>query len=62
MSTTSKSNFLNNTEAIIENVITNKDHVIIETNKGNAVLLSEDEYDKLVFNVNLYNYRNRVEK
>lgn len=60
MSTTSKSNFLNNTEAIIENIISNKDHVVVETDKGNVVLISEEEYDKLVFNVNLSNYRNRA--
>ena len=60
MSTTSKSNFLNNAEDIIENVINNKDHFIIETDKGNAVLISEEEYNKLVFNVNLSNYRNRA--
>lgn len=60
MSTTSKSNFLNNAEDIIENVINNKDHFIIETDKGNAVLISEEEYNKLVFNLNLSNYRNRA--
>ena len=60
MSTTSKTNFINNAENIIENVIENKDHVIIETNKGNVVLISEEEYEDLVFNVNPFSYRNRV--
>lgn len=60
MSTTSKSNFLNNTEDIIENVIANKDFVTIETDKGNVVLITEEEYENLVFNVNLSNYRNRT--
>ena len=60
MSNTSKSNFLNNTEDIIENVLSNQDHVVIETNQGNVVLITEEEYDKLVLNVNLAKYRNRV--
>ena len=60
MSTTSKSNFLNNAEDIIENVINNKDHFVIETDKDNVVLITEEEYDKLVLNVNLVNYRNRT--
>ena len=60
MSTTSKSNFLNNTEAIIENIISNKDHVVVETERGNVILIPEEEYDKLVFNVNLSKYRNRA--
>ena len=53
MSNTSKSNFLNNTEDIIENVIMNKDHVVIETNQGNVVLITEEKYNKLILNVNL---------
>ena len=60
MSNTSKSNFLNNTEDIIENVLTNQDHVVVETSQGNVVLITEEEYNKLVLNVNLAKYRNRV--
>lgn len=60
MSNTSKSNFLNNTEDIIENVLSNQDHVVIETNQDNVVLITEGEYNKLVLNVNLAKYRNRV--
>lgn len=60
MSTTSKSNFINNTEDIIENVIINKDHVVIETDNGNVVLITEDEYEKLLLNLNLFYYRNRA--
>lgn len=60
MSNTSKSNFLNNTEDIIENVLSNQDHVIIETNQGNVLLITEEEYNKLILNVNLTKYRNRV--
>ena len=60
MSTTSKSNFLNNAEDIIENVITNKDFVVIETDKGNVVLITEEDYENFVFNMNLLNYRNRA--
>ena len=60
MSNTSKSNFLNNTEDIIENVLTNQDHVVVETSQGNVVLITEEEYNKLVLNINLAKYRNRV--
>ena len=60
MSNTSKSNFLNNTEDIIENVLTKQDHVVVETSQGNVVLITEEEYNKLVLNVNLAKYRNRV--
>lgn len=60
MPNTSKSNFLNNTEDIIENVLSNQDHVVIETNQGNVVLITEEECNKLVLNVNLAKYRNRV--
>lgn len=60
MSITSKSNFINNTEDIIENVLINKDHVIVETDNGNVVLITEDEYEKLVLNLNLFYYKNRT--
>ena len=60
MSNTSKSNFLNNTEDIIDNVLSNQDHVVIETNQGNVVLITEEEFNKLVLNINFAKYRNRV--
>ena len=57
MSNTSKSNFLNNAEDIIENILTKQNHVIIETNQGNVVLITEKEYNKLVLNTNLPNIK-----
>ena len=57
MSNTSKSNFLNNTEDIIENVLIKQTHVIIETNQGNVVLITEKEYNKLALNTNLPNIK-----
>ena len=48
MITTSKSNFLNNTEDIVDNIIVNKESVTVTTEGGNIVLLSEEKYNQLL--------------
>ena len=47
MSETSKSNFLNNTEDIINHILNSKDFLLIKSKEGNVVLLPEEEYNKL---------------
>lgn len=48
MEHTSLVNFMNNTENIINNIITNEDFLTVETNKGNVVVMSEHEYECLI--------------
>lgn len=52
---TSLSNFLNNTEAIISNSITNDEPVTIKSEYCNLILITEDEYKRLISNNNLFN-------
>lgn len=54
---TSSSNFLNNTEAIISNSISNDEPVTIKSEYCNLVLITEDEYKRLVLNDNILKYR-----
>lgn len=54
---TSLSNFLNNTEAIISNSISNDEPVTIKSEYCNMVLITEDEYRRLVLNDNILKYR-----
>lgn len=48
MNYTSLSNFLNNAENIISNTIANEQFTTIQTEEGNAVLLSENQFLCLV--------------
>lgn len=57
MINTSLSNFLNNTEAIISNSITNDEPVTIKLEYCNLVLISEDEYKRLVINDNILKHK-----
>jgi len=57
MINTSLSNFLNNTEAIISNSITNDEPVTIKSEYCNLVLIPEDEYKRLVINDNILKYK-----
>lgn len=57
---TSLSNFLNNTEAIISNSITNDEPVTIKSKYCSLVLITEDEYKRLMLNDNILKYK-RVE-
>ena len=54
---TSLSNFLNNTEAIISNSISNDEPVTIKSEYCNLILITEDEYKRLVLNDNILKYR-----
>ena len=56
METTSISNFLNNSEAIINNIITNKEPVTITSSDGNLILTTEEEYKKLIMLAKLNDY------
>jgi PHD/YefM family antitoxin component YafN of YafNO toxin-antitoxin module len=53
---TSLSNFLNNTEAIISNSISNDEPVTIKSEYCNLVLITEDEYKRLTLNDNILKY------
>lgn len=44
MNYTSLSNFLNNTENIINNTITNEQFTTIKAEEGNVVLMSEQQF------------------
>lgn len=57
MINTSLSNFLNNTEAIISNSISNDEPVTIKSEYCNMILITEDEYKRLVLNDNILKYR-----
>ena len=48
MNYTTLSNFINNAENIISNIITNEEHTLIETEDGNAVLIPEAQYNCLI--------------
>ena len=48
MNTISLSNFIINTEAIITNTIYNNEINIIKTKEGNAILISEQEFNSLL--------------
>lgn len=48
MNTTSLSNFLNNTEAIMSNVISNDEITIVSSDEGSVVLISENDLAKLL--------------
>ena len=48
MNTISLSNFIINTEAIIINTIYNNEINIIKTKEGNAILISEQEFNSLL--------------
>ena len=54
---TSLSNFLNNTEAILSNSISNDEPVTIKSNYCNLVLITEDEYKRLILNDNILKYK-----
>lgn len=54
MTTTSKSNFLNNVEDILSNIITNNESVVVKTEEGRVILLSEDDYNKLLIESNMF--------
>ena len=54
---TSLSNFLNNTEAIISNSITNDEPVTIKSKYCSLVLITEDEYKRLILNDNILKYK-----
>lgn len=54
---TSLSNFLNNTEAIISNSIANDEPVTIKSEYFSLVLITEDEYKRLVLSDNILKYR-----
>ena len=45
MNYTTLSNFLNNTENIINNTIVNEELTTIRTEDGNVVLMTEKQYD-----------------
>ena len=53
---TSLSNFLNNTEAILSNSISNDEPVTIKSEYCNLVLITEDEYKRLTLNDNILRY------
>lgn len=57
MSTTSKSNFLNNVEDMISSIINNNDHLVIKTQEGNVVMLTEEDYEFLVMNTKNVQYK-----
>lgn len=48
MTTTSLSNFINNTEAIISNVLLNEEVTKITTEEGNVVLITEAQYEAFI--------------
>jgi len=54
---TSLSNFLNNTEAILSNSISNDEPVTIKSEYCNLVLITEDEYKRLTLNDNILRYK-----
>ena len=54
---TSLSNFLNNTEAILSNSISNDEPVTIKSEYCNLVLITEDEYKRLTLNDNILKYK-----
>lgn len=54
---TSLSNFLYNTEDIISNSIANDEPVTIKSEYCNLVLITEDEYKRLILNDNILKYR-----
>ena len=56
MNTTTKSNFLNNVENILSNIITNNESMLIKTENGNVVILTEEEYKQLRFDSNIVKY------
>lgn len=57
MINTSLSNFLNNTEAIISNSVTNDEPVTIQSQYCKLVLITEDEYKRLVINDNILKHK-----
>ena len=48
METTSLRNFINNTEPLTINAIINKEIIKIECRHGNAILLSEEDFLKMI--------------
>ena len=54
---TSLSNFLNNTEAILSNSISNDEPVTIKSEYCNLVLITEDEYKRLTLSDNIWKYK-----
>ena len=54
---TSLSNFLNNTEAILSNSISNDEPVTVKLEYCNLVLITEDEYKRLVLNDNILKHK-----
>ena len=54
---TSLSNFLNNTEAIISNSISNDEPVTVKLGYCNLVLITEDEYKRLTLNDNILKHK-----
>ena len=54
---TSLSNFLNNTEAILSNSISNDEPVTVKLGYCNLVLITEDEYKRLTLNDNILKHK-----
>ena len=48
MTTTSLSNFINNSEDIISNVLLNEEITKITTEEGNVVLITESQYEAFI--------------
>lgn len=48
MNHTSLSNFLNNTEDIINNIVNNKEFTTVNTKEGNVVIMTEQQYKSIV--------------
>ena len=47
MTHTSMSNFLNNTEIFLSNIVENQENITVESNQGNIIIISEHEYEKI---------------
>ena len=54
---TSLSNFLNNTEAILSNSISNDEPVTVKLGYCNLVIIPEDEYKRLTLNNNILKHK-----
>ena len=48
MTTTSLSNFINNSEDIISNVLLNEELTKITTEEGNVVIITESQYEAFI--------------
>jgi len=60
MNTTSLSNFLNNTEDIISNTLTNEDITIVKSEEGNVVVISEQQFLALLNAMRKSDVRNKL--